>query len=39
MILQLIAIHGLGLLSQDELSRFTQETRGFIDPVTKGPTK
>ena len=39
MILQLIAIRGLGLLSQDELSRFTQETRGFIDPVTKEPTK
>jgi hypothetical protein len=39
MILQLVAIHALGLLSPDELGRFTQKTRSVIEPVTKKSAK
>ena len=39
MILQLMAIHALGLLSPDELGRFTQKTRSVIEPVAKKSAK
>jgi hypothetical protein len=35
MIVQLASIHALGLLSADELGRFTEETRGTIEPLAK----
>ena len=39
MLVQLAAIHGLGLFSPGELARFTEETRGFIEPPAKGSTR
>jgi hypothetical protein len=39
MILQLAAIHALGLLLPGELGRFTQDTRRVIEPMTKESKK
>ena len=39
MIIQLAAIHALGLLLPGELERFTQDTRRVIEPLTKESTK
>jgi hypothetical protein len=39
MVVQLAAIHALGLLSPDELGRFTQETRSVVDLLVKESAK
>jgi recombinational DNA repair ATPase RecF len=36
MVVQLAALNALGLLSQGELGRFTQETRGIVESLVKG---
>jgi hypothetical protein len=35
MILQLAAIHALGLVSPAEFQRFTQETRGIVESLAR----
>ena len=39
MIVQLAALHMLGLLRAHELERFTQETRSMVESLTQGPSK
>jgi len=39
MIVQLTALHVLGLLAPHELARFTQETRSMVESLVQEPSR